>query len=106
MPPSEGEDAQKFNTFATEFERRFGPAASSITYAANSYDVIGVFAEAIAAVGTDGVAIRDYLNNLEGYDGTVGRFSFDENGDVVGISLELQEVQDGQFVKIEDIPVN
>ncbi|MDA0375848.1 MAG: ABC transporter substrate-binding protein [bacterium] len=105
MPPSEGADANKFDTFAAEFTALHGPAASSMTYAANSYDIMGLLAKAIAEVGTDGIAIRDYLYGLDGYDGTVGRFSFDQNGDVVGIALELQEVQDGVFVKVSDIAV-
>lgn len=106
MPPSEGANAAKFDAFVETFTELHGPAASSITYAANSYDVIGVFADAIAEVGTDGTAIRDYLYNLDGYDGTIGRFSFDGNGDVIGISLELQEVQGGDFVKVGDIAVD
>ena len=106
MPPSQGANAAKFDAFVETFTELHGPAASSITYAANSYDVIGVFADAIAEVGTDGTAIRDYLYNLDGYDGTIGRFSFDGNGDVIGISLELQEVQGGDFVKVGDIAVD
>ena len=106
LPPSEGQDAAKFDSFAAAFEEEHGPAASAVTYAANSYDVIGVFAEAIEAVGTDGEAIRDYLYDLDGYKGTVGTFSFDDNGDVEGIDLEIQEVRNGAFVKVADVPVN
>lgn len=106
MPPSEGANAQLFNAFVTKFTEKYGSAASSITYAANSYDVIGVFAQAISSVGTDGVALRDYFYNFDGYDGTVGRFSFDQYGEVVGIDLEIQELKDGEFVKIENVSLS
>lgn len=103
MPPSEGANAQLFNAFVAKFTEKYGTAASSITYAANSHDVVGVFAQAIGVVGMDGVALRDYFYNFDGYDGTVGRFSFDQYGEVVGIDLEIQELKDGEFVKIENV---
>ena len=50
-------------------------------------------------------AIRDYLYNLSGYDGAAGTFSFDSNGDIVGIDYALKEFQDGKIIEIEAIPV-
>lgn len=76
-----------------------------LVYISLSYDAMGVLAEAIENVGTEGTAIRDYLYSLDGYDGVIGTFSFDDNGDVEGLSYALKEVQDGVFVKIGDAPV-
>lgn len=106
LPPSKGANEKEFNAFASEFETRFGPAGSSMIYSALSYDVIGVLAEAIEKVGTDGEAIRTYLNDMKNYRGAAGTFSFDENGDVIGIPFDLQEVQNGEFITIKSIPLN
>jgi branched-chain amino acid transport system substrate-binding protein len=92
--------------FADKFVGRFGPALSNLGYVGHGYDATNVLLEAIAAVGTEGSAIRDYLYDLEAYNGVVGTFSFDENGDVIGIPYVLREVKDGAFVNVKDIPVN
>ncbi len=92
--------------FGLKFVPKYGEAQAALAFVGHAYDAMGVLAEAIGAVGTDGVAIRDYLYGLSGYDGVVGNFSFDENGDVVGINYALSQVKDGEFTKIKDIPVN
>lgn len=106
LPPSKGINESKFNAFVDTFTEQFGAAGSSVIYAAFAYDVIGVYAEAMASVGTGGPDIRDYLYDMDAYDGAAGTFSFDDNGDVVGVPFELQIVKDGEFVTIQDIPVN
>lgn len=78
---------------------------AGLVFIAHGYDAMGVLSEAIASVGTDGAAIRDYFYDLPSYKGVIGSFSFDDNGDVEGISYALKEVQDGAFVKISDAPV-
>ncbi len=106
LPPSKGANKERFEAFTAKFLGQFGEAGSSIIYAALAYDVLGVYADAIAEVGTDGSAIRDYLYSMDSYDGAAGTFSFDDNGDVVGVPFELQQVTGGEFVTILDIPVN
>lgn len=78
---------------------------AGLVYIAHGYDAAGVLAEAIASVGTASEAIRDYLYNLSGYNGVIGTFSFDDNGDVEGINYALKEVEDGAFVKVQDVVV-
>jgi len=92
--------------FEENYTTKYGEPQAGLAFAAHAYDGIGVLAEAIGSVGTDGPAIRDYLYGLTGYKGVVGEFSFDENGDVVGVPYVLKEVQNGTFVKLQDISVN
>jgi len=92
--------------FGKEFLEKYGEAQAALAFAAHAYDAMGVLAEAMGSVGTDGEKIRDYFYNLDGYDGVVGRFSFDENGDVLGIPYVLYEVKEGEWVKISDILVD
>ncbi|MBU0767215.1 ABC transporter substrate-binding protein [Patescibacteria group bacterium] len=91
--------------FGSTFLARFDTPAASLAWAAYGYDAIGVLAEAIAEVGTDGAAMRDYLYGLKAYNGVIGTFSFDENGDVVGVTYALKDIQDGEFVIVSDITV-
>ena len=91
--------------FGQKFIAKFGSPQANMAWGAYGYDTLGVIAEAIAAAGTEGSAIRDYLNSITAYDAIVGTISFDENGDVIGIPYALREVQDGKFVKVKDIVV-
>ena len=99
--PAVGEDTE----FGLAFNAQYS-AQAALAFAAHSYDAMGVLAQAIANVGTDGAAIRDYLYNLDSYNGAVGNFHFDKNGDVIGIPYVLWEVQNDKFVGIQDIDVN
>ena len=92
--------------FGQQFIAAYGQPQASLSWASYGYDTLGVLAEAIAAAGTEGEAIRDYLYNMESYDGVVGHISFDENGDVQGVRYALKEVKDGAFVTIGDVAVN
>jgi len=92
--------------FGSKFLEEYGATQAAMAFAAHAYDAMGVLAEAIGSVGTDSIAIRDYLNDLTAYEGVVGSFSFDPNGDVVGIPYVLWEVQDGAYVNLRNIDVN
>lgn len=99
--PSAGEDGD----FAVRYRAKFGDAQSSIAFAAHAYDAANVLMKVIAEVGTDRQAIRDALDDLTEYRGIVGSFSFDANGDVLGIPYVLKEFKDGKIIKVKDIPV-
>lgn len=108
------EGFQVINVQSMDDSNPFGAKVSSaghsvqgaLVYVAQGYDAAGVLLDAMASVGTDGAAIRDYLYDLPAYNGVIGTFSFDENGDVEGVDYALKEVQDGAFVKVGDAPVN
>lgn len=100
--PSIGEETD----FGKKIIAKYGKSQGAIAFAGHGYDALGVLAQAIDEVGTEGTAIRDYLYNLPSYKGVVGTFSFDDNGDVVGIAYKLLDVQDGKWIELEDVPVN
>jgi branched-chain amino acid transport system substrate-binding protein len=74
---------------------------NNIMFASITYDMTYMVAEAMEAVGTDPVAIKDYLDNIENFNGVTGKLSFDENGDVVKGGIYIFEVQDGKYVKVK-----
>ena len=99
-----GEEAQQM---ATNFEALHGVAPD--TWAALTYDAVGMIAEAIektynseASVADNRKAIRDHLASLdtpaEGYKGVTGLTYFDKNGDTVNKPAYVKIVKDGQFV--------
>ena len=92
-------DDPKAQKMATAFEEMHGVAPD--TWAALTYDAVGMIVEAIEKGGENRKAIRDHLasiNNPEkGYDGITGLTYFDENGDCTKPAY-VKIVEDGQFV--------
>ncbi len=89
------------DSFAAKFRAKFGEPKSNLSYATLAYDALGVLAETIGKIGTDGVKIKDALDVLERYQGEAGTFSFDANGDVVGIGYAVKQFQSGAIVELE-----
>ncbi len=100
--PTIGDESE----FGKKFIEKYGEPQSNMAWGAYGYDTMGVIAQAVEKAGTEGTAIRDYLYGMSKYNGTVGKISFDENGDVVGIPIALREVKDGKFVRIDYIAVD
>lgn len=92
--------------FQTKFNQKFGGAQATIAFAAHAYDAMGVLGKAMEAGGPTGAAIKDYLYSMSSYDGVVGKFSFDRNGDVVGLSYSLKTFKEGKIENVKAIEVN
>jgi len=83
-------------TFVDEFTKRFGMEPSSL--AAQAYDSMGIFLEAIKQAGTlDRAKVRDAVNNIN-YPGITGQTTFDAQGDADKIFQKVI-IQDGRFVQ-------
>lgn len=65
-----------------------------------TYDALYILKDAIQASGIDSVKAKDFLYNLPQYEGTVGTYSFDDNGDVQGISFVVRKVVDQKTVEM------
>jgi branched-chain amino acid transport system substrate-binding protein len=67
-------------------------------YASYSYDATNAVLAAIARVGkADRVAIRDAIAVTKDYDGVLGKWSFDANGDTTLTNLSGRQVKAGKF---------
>ncbi len=80
--------------FLAKFKERYGEVASLPWFQGSAYDDVYITAECLKQTGDDQDAdgFRDCLNNLT-YTGAIGdNYSFDENGDVVGLSNVVVEV--------------
>ncbi|MCY3742837.1 MAG: ABC transporter substrate-binding protein [Candidatus Poribacteria bacterium] len=102
-----GAEAQQM---AADFETLHGVAPD--TWAALTYDAVGMIAEALektynteASIADNRKAIREHLASLdtpeEGYQGITGLTYFDVKGDTVNKPAYVKIVKDGQFVAAE-----
>lgn len=73
------------NTLLIKYKNKFGkmPAVDLLMTAA--YDRVYLIKDAISKNGYDTDGIRDYLYALKNYNGTLGNYNFDKNGDIVGM---------------------
>lgn len=71
----------KAQTFLQKYQSAYGEAPAYDYYSAAAYDATYILADAIKAVGYDGTAIKEYLDAMGDYNGVLGTYTFDENGD-------------------------
>lgn len=102
--PGLDEDNPKGSAFGKAFREKFGEPKFGMFFAALAYDATKVLAQQIGAVGT-GEALKNSLYTMPPYAGVAGTFSFDKNGDVVGIPFAMKEFKDGKLVQSELIPL-
>ncbi len=96
LPDKAGPQAAKF---IASYKRVYGKDPN--WFAANTYDAVGMAAQAIKAVGMDREKIRDYLAGInspvKAYEGVAGKTYFDENGDCLK-AVFIKEIKDGKWV--------
>ncbi|MDJ0623032.1 MAG: ABC transporter substrate-binding protein [Desulfocapsaceae bacterium] len=83
--------------YKEQYEGRFGEDVS--TFGGHSYDAMMILAKAIAAVGPDKEKARSYIENMQGYFGTAGRFDFSPQ-DHSGLKIDaftMVTVRNGAF---------
>ncbi len=99
LPDAAGPEAQGF---IKAYRKKYGTEPN--WFAANTYDAVGLAAEAIAKVGMDREKIRDYLASLnspeKAYQGVTGATYFDENGDCLKPAF-VKVIKNGKWVSAE-----
>jgi branched-chain amino acid transport system substrate-binding protein len=90
---------QKVQEFVSKFEEKYGQKPDQ--FAAQAYDALYIYAEALKNAGeADRDAFRDALAEISGFNGILGEFSFDEEGDVV-MNPTVLTIEDGAFKVFE-----
>ena len=95
---SDASDSEVTQSFIKAYTDEYGEAPG--TYAAYAYDAANIILDAVANVGTDRAAIRDYIADLKDFEGVTGITSFDENGDVIKEPLRM-EIINGAFETVD-----
>lgn len=95
------ESLPEVREIALRYEERHGTRLASLFTPASQYDDVMLAANAMRACGaTDGECMKEWLHGIEGREGLIGTFGFDENGDVTGIEYNAVQVQDGEIVVV------
>lgn len=86
----------KGQAFNDKYIARFGPIQSSAYGVGAQYDAVYILANAIGKCGENTTCIKNYLYNMPLYEGVIGKYNFDSNGDIKGISALVPKiVKDG-----------
>ena len=87
--------------FIKKFVELNGTEPSYPFFAAAAYDQLNILVDAIAEEGYDNTeAVRDYIQDKQTYDGVIGTFGFDQNGDVENISLRMVQIKNNVPVEL------
>ena len=89
----------KVQEFNEKYKEEYGKLPDQ--FAAQAYDALYIYAEALKkAGGEDRDAFRDALAETKDFEGILGKFSFDEEGDVI-MEPTVVEIKGGKFVVFE-----
>lgn len=92
---------EKGKAYIEAYKVEYGKEPNYAYYSGAGYDNLMLFAEGIKQYGYDASKVKDWLYELKSYDGTIGTYSFDSNGDVVGIEFLMQKLVNGKFVELK-----
>ncbi|MGO9245183.1 MAG: branched-chain amino acid ABC transporter substrate-binding protein [Verrucomicrobiia bacterium] len=98
LPPSQLQGRGK--EFYENYKKKFN--AEPEAYAVYGYEAARVVLEGIKRAGKkDRAAITDAIANLRDFDGVLGKWSFDQNGDTSLKVMAVEEVKDGKFTPVK-----
>jgi branched-chain amino acid transport system substrate-binding protein len=96
-------DDPKAKAFYDSFRKKYNKDPD--TWAALTYDAVGMALAAVEEVGTDREKVRDWMAACTSaekcYDGVTGKTWFDEEGDCYSKGLHVAVVKDGKFAAAE-----
>ena len=101
--PSPDRPTARGAAFAAAYRQRFGSSPEPSAFC--GYEAAGVVLRAIAAAGSrNRRAITAAALTITDYDGVLGRWSVDANGDTTLRELSVSVVRSGRFIHEEKIP--
>lgn len=89
------ENNPRAKTFMEKYRARYNEPYS-FWAAGAKYDTVYIIADALKECGENADCIKDYLYNMDWYEGTIGKYKFDENGDVIGIKCVVKKIINGK----------
>ncbi len=82
----------KGQAFNDKYIAQFGQIQSSAYGVGAQYDAVHILANAEAKCSDDTACIKNYLYKMSPYDGVIGKYNFDSNGDIKGISALVPKI--------------
>ncbi len=87
--------------FLTKYKATYSADPIYQLFAGAGYDDVYLIKQGIEAVGNDPSKVAQYWHSLSNFDGVLGAYHFDQNGDPVGITSILQKIQNGKVVDVQ-----
>jgi branched-chain amino acid transport system substrate-binding protein len=98
LPPSQLQGRGK--EFYENYKKKYN--AEPEAYAVYGYEAARVVLEGVKRAGKkDRAAITDAIANLRDFDGVLGKWSFDHNGDTSLKVMAVEEIKDGKFTPVK-----
>lgn len=88
-------DSSAHDAFVKAYKAKYNKDPD--TLAASAYDDVMLLGKAIAEVGEDGPAIREWLAGLKAYEGASGPITFTADGDLARKPVAVQTAKDGEI---------
>jgi branched-chain amino acid transport system substrate-binding protein len=98
--PGLSESNPKAVKFLADYKARYGTTTLEF-YLGAAYDAVYILADGISKYGTDTEKLKDYLYSLKNYNGVIGTYGFDENGDLMGIEYTVKQIKNGKAVELK-----
>ena len=84
----------------TKYKATYGKDPAFAFYVGAAYDGVYLISKAVSSVGDDSNSVQKYMHSISNYRGTIGTYSFDNNGDIVGIIPIFEKIVSGKLVGI------
>ncbi|MBI4281597.1 ABC transporter substrate-binding protein [Candidatus Uhrbacteria bacterium] len=94
------EKGEKAQAFLKKYKDTYNEEPPFPAFMANMYSQVYLVKEAMEKYGQDTEKIRDYFLSLKGWEGALGRLTFDGNGDPLS-SYAVKKVESGKLVDVE-----
>jgi len=99
--------SEEFDQFLAEYEETYGEQPPA-PYHGTAYDAVNILLDAVEAVGTvqdgqlviDREALAEYVRSVSNFQGLTGVLNADGTGEMSFSDVGIDQVQDGQFVRL------
>jgi len=100
--PDDDPQAEVIQAFVAQYQEAYGENPS--TFAGHAYDAFQLAVDAITEVGTDPAALRDHLEQVDGFVGISGVFTMspEDHSGLTKDALVLVTVEDGSFTLLDE----
>ena len=89
----------KASVFFSQYQSLYGSTPFKL-YQAAAYDSVFLLSQGISVNGENPLKVRNWLNSLKNWQGTLGSVTFDENGDIIP-NLQAYRIKNGNLTSID-----
>ncbi len=86
----------------SHFEKKYGHQTVYPYNTVAAYDAVNIIYEGIKKNGLNTDKLKDYIASLKAYNGGLGQYGFNSDGDISGLTYRFQKVINGEFILLND----